>query len=191
MRSESNLSSRRDNQQNNNNKLEGPSDSNYARIKDQDKTRTKHIRSRIQSLERKVKLQELTDVQDYFRSLSEDSTRLSTPDRASPALLLLNRNLYKWGTTKWLWCVDFHHEVVFIGVNLTSTDLERLVWHQVEDGRPSRVVGRVERPSSTFSTDSAFSSLCTCVATKARAKLPQTLAGQPRSWTDRPAPRPT
>jgi hypothetical protein len=100
MRSESNLSSRRDNQQNNNNKLEGPSDSNYARIKDQDKIRTKHIRSRIQSLERKVKLQELTDVQDYFRSLSEDSTRLSTPDRASPALLLLNQNLYKWGTTK-------------------------------------------------------------------------------------------
>jgi hypothetical protein len=29
---------------------EGPSDSNYARIKAQDKTRTEHIRTRIQSL---------------------------------------------------------------------------------------------------------------------------------------------
>jgi hypothetical protein len=23
-------------------------------------------------------------------------------------LLLLNWNLYKWRTTKWVWCVDFH-----------------------------------------------------------------------------------
>jgi hypothetical protein len=32
--------------------------------------------------------------------LSEDSTRLSTLGRASPLLLLLNRNLYKWRTVK-------------------------------------------------------------------------------------------
>jgi hypothetical protein len=50
MRSESNLPSRTDNSQSNNNKQEGPSDSNYARIKAQDKTRTEHIRTRIQSL---------------------------------------------------------------------------------------------------------------------------------------------
>jgi hypothetical protein len=39
MRSESNLPSRTDNPESNNNKQEGPSDSNYARIKVQDKTR--------------------------------------------------------------------------------------------------------------------------------------------------------
>jgi hypothetical protein len=51
-------------------------------------TRTKHIRTRTQSLQRKVKIQELNDLRDYFQSLSECLTRLSTPDRASPALLL-------------------------------------------------------------------------------------------------------
>jgi hypothetical protein len=50
MRSESNLPSWTDNPQSNNNKQEGPSDSNYARIKAQDKTRIEHIRSRTQSL---------------------------------------------------------------------------------------------------------------------------------------------
>jgi hypothetical protein len=43
MRSESNLPSRTDNPQSNNNKQEEPSDSNYARIKAQDKIRTEHI----------------------------------------------------------------------------------------------------------------------------------------------------
>jgi hypothetical protein len=38
MRSESNLLSQTDNTQSNNKKQEGPSDSNYARIKAQDKT---------------------------------------------------------------------------------------------------------------------------------------------------------
>jgi hypothetical protein len=50
---------------------------------------------------------------------------------------------------------------------------------------------RVERPPSTFCTDSGFSSSCRCVATKAQADPPQTLAGQPRSWVGRPAPGPT
>jgi hypothetical protein len=78
MRSESNLPSQTDNPQSNNNKQEGPSDSNYACIKAQDKTRTKHIRTRTHSLYRKVRIQELTDLRDYFRRLSEDLTRLST-----------------------------------------------------------------------------------------------------------------
>jgi hypothetical protein len=73
-------------------------------------TRTKHIRTRTQSLQRKVKIQEFIDLQDYFRSLSECLTRLSTSDRASPTLLLLNRNLYKWRTTSSVCCVDFHCE---------------------------------------------------------------------------------
>jgi hypothetical protein len=50
MRSGSNLPSRIDNPQSNNNKQEGPCDSNYARIKAQDKTRIEHIRTRTQSL---------------------------------------------------------------------------------------------------------------------------------------------
>jgi hypothetical protein len=50
MRSKSNLLSQTDNPQGNNNNQEGPSDSNYARIKTQDKTRTEHIRTRTHSL---------------------------------------------------------------------------------------------------------------------------------------------
>jgi hypothetical protein len=62
MRSESTLPSQIDNPQSNNDKQEGPSDSNYAPIKAQDKTRIEHIRTRTQSLYRKVKIQELTDL---------------------------------------------------------------------------------------------------------------------------------
>jgi hypothetical protein len=93
-------------------------------------------------------------------------------------LLLLNRNLYKWRTISRVWCVDFHREGggVFIGVNGTSTDLEKLVWCQVDVGQPSHVTGR---PGGAASTDSDFSSSCRCVTTKARAKPPQTLAGRP------------
>jgi hypothetical protein len=50
MKSESNLLSQTDKQQSNNNKQEGPSDSNYAGIKAQDMTRTEHIRTSTQSL---------------------------------------------------------------------------------------------------------------------------------------------
>jgi hypothetical protein len=62
---------------------------------------------------------------------------------------------------------------VFIGVNGTSIDLERIVWCQVVAGQPSHVAGR---SGGVASTDPAFSSLCKRVATKARAKPPQTLA---------------
>jgi hypothetical protein len=48
--SESNLLSQTDNPQSNNNKQEGPSDSNYTRIKAQDKIRTEHIRTMTRSL---------------------------------------------------------------------------------------------------------------------------------------------
>jgi hypothetical protein len=77
---------------------------------------------------------------------------------------------------------------VFIGVNGTSTNLERSVWHQVVIGRPSHLAGRL---SGVASTDSGFSSLCRRVAIKARAELPQTLVGRPRSWAGRSAPRAT
>jgi hypothetical protein len=50
MRNESNLLSRTNNPQSNNNKQEGPSDNNYARFKAQDKTGIKHIRTMTQSL---------------------------------------------------------------------------------------------------------------------------------------------
>jgi hypothetical protein len=125
-----------------------------------------------------VKIQELTDPRDYFQSSIEDSTRLSTPDRASPALLLLNWNLYKWRTTSRVWCVDFDHEGggVFIGVNGTSTDLEDSVWRLVVAGRSG----------GAASTDSAFSSSCRRMATEARAKLPQTLVGRLAPGPTRP-----
>jgi hypothetical protein len=87
-----------------------------------------------------------------------------------------------------VWCVDFHHEGVFIGVNGTSTDFERSVWSQVKAGQPSHMAGR---SGAGTSTDSAFSSSCRHVATKAHAKPPQTLADWPRSWAGRLAPGPT
>jgi hypothetical protein len=119
-----------------------------------------------------------------LQSSSEDST----PDRASPTLLLLNWNLYKWRTTSRVWCLDFHYEGVFIGVNGTSTDLDRSVWRQVEVGRPSHVAGR---SGGTASTDSAFSSLRRCMATKALAEPPQTLTGRPTPGPTQPGVWPT
>jgi hypothetical protein len=64
--------------------------------------------------------------------------------------VLLLLNLYKWRTISRLWYLDFHHEGVFIGVNGTSTDLERSVRCQVVADRPSHVVGR---PGVAVSTD--------------------------------------
>jgi hypothetical protein len=98
-----------------------------------------------------------------MRLLLELERRLdSTPDRASSALLLLNRNLYKWRTTSRVWCLNFHHEGVFIGVNGTSTNFEKSVWHQVEVGWPSHASGQL---CGAASTDSAFSSSSRRVAT--------------------------
>jgi hypothetical protein len=91
-------------------------------------------------------MQELTDLRDYFRSSSEDST----PDWASPVLLLLNRNLYKWTTISIVWCVEFYRHGVFIGVPKAVTDLIKSVIRQVLAGRPSHVAGR---PSSAASID--------------------------------------
>jgi hypothetical protein len=77
---------------------------------------------------------------------------------------------------------------VFIGVNGTSTNLERSAWCQVVAGRPSHMADHL---GGAASTDSGFSSSCRCMATKARAKPPQTLADRPRSYASRPAPGPT
>jgi hypothetical protein len=83
---------------------------------------------------------------------------------------------------------NFTMRGVFIGVNGTSTDLERSVWCQVMAGRPSHMAGW---PGGAASTDSGFSSSCRCVVTKVQAEPPQTLAGRPRGWAGRPAPGPT
>jgi hypothetical protein len=81
-----------------------------------------------------VWIQELTDLRDYIQSSSEDSTRLSTPDRASPVLILLNQKLYKWRTTSRVWYLAFHQQGVFIAVQGGVTDLIKLVMHQVLAG---------------------------------------------------------
>jgi hypothetical protein len=110
--------------------------------------------------------------------LSEDST----PDKASPAQLLLNQNLYNWRTTCRVWYLDFHREgVIYKG----EWDLHRLGEVSLAPGgdRPTKPCGRsasrVERPPPTLSTDLGFSSSCRHVSTKARAEMPQTLAGRP------------
>jgi hypothetical protein len=89
------------------------------------KLKTRHISIRTRSLQRKIKIQELTDLWDYLHCSSEDSTQLSTLDRASPTLPPINQNLFKWRTTNRVWCVDFHHVGVFIAMIGTSTDLEK------------------------------------------------------------------
>jgi hypothetical protein len=79
-----------------------------------------------------------------------------------------------------VWCVDFHRKGVFIGVNGTSTDLERSLWHQVVAGRPSRMAGRAGGAASTdFLHRLGLSSSCRRLATKARAEAPQTLVDRP------------
>jgi hypothetical protein len=104
----SNVPSQTDNPQSNNNKQEGPSDSNYACIKAQDKTRTEHIRTRAQ---KSIKKGKDTRAHRSPRLLLELKRRLdSTPDRTSPALLLLNRNLYAWRTTSRVWDLEFHRQ---------------------------------------------------------------------------------
>jgi hypothetical protein len=65
---------------------------------------------------------------------------------------------------------------VFIGVNGTSIDFERLIWRQVVAGRPSHMAGRLDGEPST---DSGFSFSCRHVATKVWAEPPQTMAGRP------------
>jgi hypothetical protein len=67
-------------------------------------------------------------------------------------------------------CVSiFTMSGVFIGVNGTSTDLEKSVWGQVVAGRRSHVTGRL---SGVASIDSGFSSSCRHVATKFRVEPP-------------------
>jgi hypothetical protein len=97
-----------------------------------------------------VNLQELTVLRDYFRSSSEDSTRPLTPDRASPALLLLNRSLYKWRTTSRVWCMNSIGRGVFIGVPGAIIDLIKSVIHQVLAGRPWGMAPTDSRPRVPF-----------------------------------------
>jgi hypothetical protein len=66
-----------------------------------------------------------------------------------------------------------------------------ILWLPTLGGQATWPAGRVEHLPLTFSTDSDFSSSCRHVATKARAKLPQTLASRPRSWASQSAPGPT
>jgi hypothetical protein len=117
--------------------------------------------------------------------LSEDSTRLLTPDRASLVLLLLNQNLYKWRTISIVWCVEFHRQRVFIGVLGAITNLIKSVIHQVLTGRPS----------STASTDSRprvpFHRLLERVTAKEAHRRLQSGASQPGSLAGQPPTGPT
>jgi hypothetical protein len=99
-----------------------------------------------------------------------------------------------------VWCVNFHREG---GIYRGEWDLHRLgevgllTWRGWfgtrwwSGGQATRPAGRVERPPQTFSTDLSFSSSRRHMATKAQPEPPQTLPGRPRSWADRPVPRPT
>jgi hypothetical protein len=107
-------------------------------------------------------------------------TRLLTPDWASPMLLQLNRNLYKWRTTSIVWCVEFHQQGVFIGVPGVVTDLNEMVIRHVLAGWLS----------STASTDSRhrvpFHRLLESVTTKKTHERLQSGASRPRSVTTWP-----
>jgi hypothetical protein len=58
---------------------------------------------------------------------------------------------------------------VFIGMNGTSTDMEKSICCQVVAGQPSHVASR---PSGAGSTDSGFSSSCRRVAPKFQVEAP-------------------
>jgi hypothetical protein len=115
----------------------------------------------------------------------------STPDRASPTLLL-NNNLYKWRTKSIVWCVEFHRQGVFIGVPGAVTKLIKSVIHHVLAGRPSHVVGQ---PSSSASTDSwplvPFHRLLESVTAKETPGRLQSGAGWPGSLAGQPPTGPT
>jgi hypothetical protein len=65
-----------------------------------------------------------TRAHQSLRLLPELERRLdSTPDRASPALLLLNQNLYKWRTISRVWSLNFHYEG---GIYRAEWDIHRL-----------------------------------------------------------------
>jgi hypothetical protein len=78
-------------------------------------------------------------------------TQLLTSDRALPTLLLLNWNLYKWRTTRRVWCVNSISRGVFIGVPGAISDLIKSVIRQVLGGRPSDMDGRPWVTASTVS----------------------------------------
>jgi hypothetical protein len=103
-----------------------------------------------------------------------------SPDEATPSCYTKNVSFASGISKMWCVCSDFHQMGVFIGPWGSSTDLAEVVTHQVVAGQPSHVAGgQVERLPPPFSTTSGFSSMCRCVATKARAKPPQTLVGKP------------
>jgi hypothetical protein len=130
----------------------------------------------------------VTNLRDYFRSSSENSTPLSTPDRASPMLLLLNQSLYKWRTTGRVWCVNFHHEG---GIYRGEWDLHWLgeVGLTPSGGRSAKPRGRPVGWSGFHRL--GFSSSCRRLAPKAWVKPPQTLAGRPTPIPTQPAVWPT
>jgi hypothetical protein len=116
------------------------------------------------------------------RLLPELERRLdSTHDRASPALLLLNWNLYKWRTISIVLCVEFHRQGgVILGLPGAVTNLIKSVIHLVLAGRPSHVA---DRPSSASSTDSRprvpFHRLFESVTTKETHGRLQSGVGRP------------
>jgi hypothetical protein len=139
-----------------------------------------------------VWIQELTDLRDYIQSSSEDSTRLSTPDRASPVLILLNQKLYKWRTTSRVWYLAFHQQGVFIAVQGGVTDLIKLVMHQVLAGWPRHMVGRPPSLASTnFQLWIPCYHLLESVPVKPIRERLQSGVGRPRSLVGQPPPRPT
>jgi hypothetical protein len=73
--------------------------------------------------------------------LSENSTRLSTPNRASPVLLLLNRTFISGELQVEYVALIFTGRGVFIGVQGEVTDLVKSVSLQVVAGWPSHMAG--------------------------------------------------
>jgi hypothetical protein len=120
-------------------------------------------------------IQDLIDLQDYFRSSSECSTWLSASDGASPALILLNWNFYKWRTISRVCYWVFSHKGAYIGVEGSLHRLGKVNLEQM-DGQPTGHFSRFSLPSSL---GSFLVNQHRDVSTKSRAKLTQTLAGRP------------
>jgi hypothetical protein len=111
----------------------------------------------------------------------------SIPDRALPALLLLNQNLYKWRTTSSVSCWVRSHRGAYIGAEGSLHQLSKICLEQMDDLPTSHS----SWPPPPSSLGSFLMNQRRDVTIKSRAEPTHTLAGWPRSWASQPAPRPT
>jgi hypothetical protein len=91
-----------------------------------------------------------------------------------------------------VWCLEFHQQGVFIGVQGEVTDLIKLVTCQVLAGQPSHVAGRqLILASTNFQLRIQCYHLLESMPVKPTRERLQCVAGWQGSFAGRPPPGPT